>query len=648
MIIKELTLHNFGIYASTNTFYFHGEKPVVLIGGMNGRGKTTFLDAVLLSLYGANSFAYIESKYNSYGQYLKSFVNKSDGSLETYIEIEFVMDSSENEMYKVRRSWSAKRQRISETIKVYKDGSYNQFLTDNWSMFIENILPSGLSSFFFFDGEKIAELAVESTDKQMKESIKTLLGISVLDLLKADVGRVMNRTSKEQNNENNNESLEKLRIERDSAIKDLENIDLELANLENRKKDLEQSLEKKNQEYSLKGGDIVSQKSELIRQRNVASARMEAEKEILISDAASEIPLAMVKNLLSDIRAQSEIEKDKKTLELAVSKLQDLFIEYDGINKGDNEPLRRFMDYVCAKRDTLTSGETYKLDDAALLKLQILLDERLELTKSAISERINSISKLKDEINQLDSYMSVDIDEDELSKLYREIKETEQDIISTEVIISQKVEERKSINGKAISASSVFNHSVEDYLKKEEFKDESERVVKYAHMVNKILDEYTVRLQSKKIEIVANTMTECYRKLANKRNLIDHVTIDPATLDFQYIDTSGEVVDKVSLSAGEKQLMVISLLWSLAICSKKKLPVIIDTPLSRLDSIHRLSLIKTYFPNASDQTIILSTDEEIDRNYYEIMKDDVGDEYTLIYDDASKATTIHQGFFMEA
>lgn len=103
----------------------------------------------------------------------------------------------------------------------------------------------------------------------------------------------------------------------------------------------------------------------------------------------------------------------------------------------------------------------------------------------------------------------------------------------------------------------------------------------------------------------------------------------------------------ISLSAGEKQLMVISLLWALAICSKKKLPVIIDTPLSRLDSAHRVSLIQTYFPQASEQTIILSTDSEIDRNYYTIMKDDIGDEFTLVYDDSTKSTTIHRGYFRE-
>lgn len=50
MIIKKLVLHNFGVYASTNVFEFKGNKPIVLIGGMNGRGKTTFLEAVLLAL----------------------------------------------------------------------------------------------------------------------------------------------------------------------------------------------------------------------------------------------------------------------------------------------------------------------------------------------------------------------------------------------------------------------------------------------------------------------------------------------------------------------------------------------------------------------------------------------------------------------
>ena len=96
------------------------------------------------------------------------------------------------------------------------------------------------------------------------------------------------------------------------------------------------------------------------------------------------------------------------------------------------------------------------------------------------------------------------------------------------------------------------------------------------------------------------------------------------SLDLKYLNDKEEEIPKERLSAGEKQLMVVSLLWALAICSNRKLPVIIDTPLSRLDSKHRMALIKTYFPNASDQTIVLSTDSEIYGKYYKALKKNVG------------------------
>ena len=90
--------------------------------------------------------------------------------------------------------------------------------------------------------------------------------------------------------------------------------------------------------------------------------------------------------------------------------------------------------------------------------------------------------------------------------------------------------------------------------------------------------------------------------------------------------------------------MIISILWALAICAKQKLPVIIDTPLSRLDSNHRKTIIKKYFPRASQQTIILSTDSEVDKKYYQMMKNDIGDEYTLVYDEKTKSTSIKKGY----
>ena len=175
MIITQLTLHNFGVYSGTNQFQFENRKPVVLIGGMNGHGKTTFLEAVLLALYGSNSYAFAESRYRAYGQYLKSYVNKSDGTLVTYVELSFKMDAQTKETYTVRREWSGKGQRIKDKISVQKNGADDAFLTEHWSMFIEGAFPSGLSSFLLFDGEKNAELAEEGKSEQMKNYIRALV-----------------------------------------------------------------------------------------------------------------------------------------------------------------------------------------------------------------------------------------------------------------------------------------------------------------------------------------------------------------------------------------------------------------------------------------------------------------------------------------
>ena len=185
----------------------------------------------------------------------------------------------------------------------------------------------------------------------------------------------------------------------------------------------------------------------------------------------------------------------------------------------------------------------------------------------------------------------------------------------------------------------------ESILSSLETVDSDERIVKYGHIANSIIEKYRVRLQARKTKILADTMTNCYKSLANKKNLVECIEMDPESLDLVYWNKDKEIVSKERLSAGEKQLMVIALLWALAICSKKKLPVIIDTPLSRLDSAHRKSIITTYFPRASEQTIILSTDSEIDEKYYDLLKDSVGDEFTLEYNDDDKTTTLTKTYF---
>lgn len=647
MILKKLTMHNFGVYASTNQFEFHGGKPVVLIGGMNGRGKTTFLEAVLLGLYGANSFAYTESKFKTYGQYLKSYVNKSDGTKQTYIELEFSLDGSNEEVYLIHREWDGNAQRIREKIWVKKNGIDNSFLTENWPMFVENILPSALSSFFFFDGEKIAELAVENTNTQMKESIKALLGISVLDLLNNDLGRIISRLSVTVTEDQDLVYLEQLRQKRDSAIEDLNNVDDEIRQLVKKIEGLNIELEKKNSEYAVKGGDIVEQRHDLMRQRAQQQALLERYDDDFLEQVAGEMPLKLVKELLFDIEIQGTMEQSYKTSVMATDKVRNLYKDFVSKHPETNDILSEFIKFVQADNDAHKQEEVYGLSNNALYQVKRLNSYQLKECIEHIKMQMERRNESQKKIDEIDNYLSVDIDEKVLNRIFKRIKELEKEILTEEVNLTALQQKRTTLHGAAMIAENEFNKGAEQVLSSFEAEDDDKRIVKYAHMAIKIIKNYRIRLQENKADVLARTMTDCYRKLAYKKHLIKEIQMDPVTLDLHYLNGKGEEIEKKKLSAGEKQLMVISLLWALAICSKKKLPVIIDTPLSRLDSIHREALITTYFPNASDQTIILSTDSEIDRKYYELLKPHIGDEFTLVYDDDLMKTSIKKGYLFE-
>ena len=649
MIIKRLILHNFGVYAGSNTFEFHAKKPIVLIGGLNGRGKTTFLEAVLLALYGKNSFAYSENDNQTYGQYLRSFVNVSDGSKETSLDLTFYMSKDENEEYRIHREWNSNSIRTIEKVFVYKDDIYNQFLTDNWAMFMENVLPSALSSFFFFDGEKIATLAGENTSEQMKESIKALLGIKVLDHLESDLARIISRTAKNNVNKKESEELEKLRARKEKALESLAKEDAKIEAIIRTISDIQKKRDKTNEQYIAMGGDIMTQRQELVEKRAALRTQLSNINDELLMASASELPLLLVKELLMNVREEAEIEQNHKTMAIAIKRMLKDLPEYSmvkGVIDSRRYDIEEFLLYFDSKYQKKTEADVFNLSDSSLGQLQLLLDERLREKKLSVNEVKEKLNRVQKELDQIDSYLSVDIDEKAISSLYKKLVKYDHAITENEAKLEVEQENRKTINYEAGLVSSEFNKRVEAYLKKVELNDDGDRIIKYANLANIIIEKYKVALQKSKVEEVASTMTDCYKKLASKKTLIEKIDMDPVTLDMIYYNSNKEVVPRKSLSAGEKQMMVIALLWSLAICSKKRLPVIIDTPLSRLDSLHRQSLINVYFPKASDQTIILSTDSEIDAFYYQMMQNDIGDEFTLVYDEEAKATTIKTGYFM--
>ena len=101
------------------------------------------------------------------------------------------------------------------------------------------------------------------------------------------------------------------------------------------------------------------------------------------------------------------------------------------------------------------------------------------------------------------------------------------------------------------------------------------------------------------------------------------------------------------LSKGERQIFILALYWAIIEISGQNIPFVIDTPYARIDANHRREISEKFFPNISEQVIILSTDEEINEEYYKIVKPYVSKEYLLINDENENRTSIENHYFFE-
>lgn len=645
MIIRSLKLHNFGVYAGDNEFVFEGQKPIVLIGGMNGRGKTTFLEAILLALYGPNSFAYVESDYKTYAQYLRSYVNRDAIDSLCWIELQFDNQIGETvEKYRIVREWEGFSKRINETLTVYKDGEYSDFLTNNWTMFVENILPSALSNLFIFDGEKIAELAVDTSNEQLKKAIRSMLGISVLDVLKNDVMRNLKRINKENDDSTTNDELNLIRQKRDDVIAKIEEVRLKRDSIQIELDSNKSKLESLLQMYSSRGGVAAEKRHETMQKKSDFTSELVLLNNQIIEHASGDLPLALVSDLLMDIKMQAEEENEEQVLKKSIRQLENLQKSYAKSNADYSKGSADFIKYLKKVSKEKHTEQIYGLTDTSLYQVNLLVERQIEDSIEEVQSLIERKAKLEKSIGELDSYLNVDINSQELENIGDEIRKTESQVVDNQVNLNELDNLLSDLNSELRDISAQFNAALESYLSEAEYHDGKTRTIAYSEMILNVIDKYMVELQRRKAELLGRTITDCYKKLASKKSLIDHISVDPEDLEYLFCSNDGKVIPKDSLSAGEKQVMIISILWALAICSKQKLPVIIDTPLSRLDSHHRKTIIKKYFPYASQQTIILSTDSEVDEQYYKMMKENIGDEYTLVYDEGTKSTSIQKGY----
>ena len=188
---------------------------------------------------------------------------------------------------------------------------------------------------------------------------------------------------------------------------------------------------------------------------------------------------------------------------------------------------------------------------------------------------------------------------------------------------------------------------IENLYEKHSVSKEKADLIEECDAIATLLNQFIVRLRKNKVHLLQEKTFEMYRLLSSRSGLIKDITINDKTYEISITDRSGHDIKKSSLSAGEKEVFAISLLWGLAQASQLKLPIIIDTPLSRLDSTHRDNIVNNYFPNAGEQVIILSTDTEIDKEYFRALQRHLSGAASLEFDEMQELTTLKTGYFWE-
>ena len=175
--------------------------------------------------------------------------------------------------------------------------------------------------------------------------------------------------------------------------------------------------------------------------------------------------------------------------------------------------------------------------------------------------------------------------------------------------------------------------------------DDRRRMLKHSAKARSTLDLFRTKIVKQHVGNMETLMLEAFQSLLRKAELVKGLTINPDSFEPTLTGCDGNMLPFDRLSAGERQLLATSMLWGLAQASGRPVPTVIDTPLGRLDSDHRTNLIERYFPNASHQVLLLSTNEEIVGGYFKALKPYISRTYMLAYDAKLGATRIEEGYF---
>ena len=653
MIFENLLINNFGVYSGKQNFDLSTKekKPVILIGALNGSGKTTFLQAIDFVLYGKFSNFFYSQKL-SYENFLKKNINKNNYDEGAQVELVFFRKyKGKDEKFKISRNWKAIGKKIKEEFFVFIDDVYDEDITKDWDNFVDQILPSRVASLFFFDGEKIEQLAdLEQSKGVLKKAINSLLGLEIVDQLNIDVDEFQKRSVLQLKTDDEKKNINKLKKEVDGFEDRIKEIDESIVKVEDELAKKAYDIRELNVELSQKGISYYEKKQEYEKELQVIDEKRNEISDELVKLASGDLPLLVVKKELAAMVEQSKSLLENQNKTDSQKKNNDLIESISSFvlkNSKDDKFTKNFEKFVSDKKinDITIFDNENLLPNLNYQDLNSLLNHNLDTAEKDIKKKINTINKLEEEYEKISQLINKIPTDDEIKPLINKLEEHKKDEAKLTTKKNILDEQRGQINGPLIKINIELKKEYEKKTTQDLVNLDKKRFVDYSVRIKDVLSTFHVKALDFHIKRLEKLILECFKSLHRKKDFIRSIKIDTSTFDLQIFEAKNVQVDTDILSAGERQLLAVAILWGLAKASSSAAPTVIDTPLGRLDSEHRLNLVEQYFPTASKQVILLSTDEEINQKYHKYIKPYLARSYKIEYDEKINGSKSTLGYF---
>jgi len=657
MLLERLLLRNFGQYRDTHTIELSPpdeHRPVILFGGLNGAGKTTLLDAVQLVLYGKRA-RLAKRNGGAYPDYLRTAIHRTvdpkDGAT---VELTFSHTSDgQSKTYRVNRSWRVTGKGLAENVEVQVDGVVDRVISDAWDERVEQFMPAGLAHLLLFDGEQIADLADLAKSKEvLRTGLYSLLGLDLADQLIRDLVVLERRKRVQVQTKSEREEIAALRAEVEEADQQVSKDAIDVGAARNRHDKARRRRRDFDRKFKAAGGERFEQRELLERSAAAEEERLGESAKALLALAGGVAPLLMVPKLLDRVADQAvrearvmQAEAVREALHthdrLALERLLSAGVEPEHL-----ATLQAFQEEEQARLRREATGEVYlRLSPAGQTDVQALNARGLQQTRLELDRLVRQHDECAARMDDFERELAAVPDDAAIADLLtrRGEVQAELDDATSELAVRTETLARRQAARDAVKAR--LTKLIERRVRADFEQEDLHRLVEYSGRSRSLLVQFRTAVLRKHLGRIRELMLESFRELLHKDALIGDLRIDPETLELQLFAKDGAPIVSDQLAAGERQILAVALLWGLARASGRSLPTVIDTPLGRLDSQHRGRLVSRYFPNASHQVVLLSTDEEIDAKQFEELRPFIGRQYRLEFDENSNSTRVAPGYF---